>query len=115
MIDPVLSAIEKERRALRVRLEILDKMERDIKRAPQPTGIAVVRPHAPHGLLRAAIASALAKGRAFTSAELKARIRAAGYKHHINSQYFTKTLRVMVTDREVKKTPNGGHSTYALR
>jgi hypothetical protein len=115
MTDPVLSAIEKERRALEARLEVLDKMERDIRRAPRPAGIPLVQPRAPHGLLRAAIASALAKSGAVTSAELKTRIRGNGYKHHINSQYFTKILAEMVADREVKKVPNGGYSTYELK
>lgn len=115
MTDPILSAIEKERRTLQARLATLAAMERAIKKSPRPPGIAVLPPRAPNGLLREVVLKALKQTGPTTSAQLKAHIRKGGYEHPISGQYFTKTLKALVTDREVMKEPNGGYSTYALR
>jgi hypothetical protein len=114
MNDPMLDAIEKERKLLRDRLAALDEMERRIRRAPRPNGTAV-QVHAPTGALREAILSALGKSRApIYSSELKRAIREAGYSHSINGQYFTKTLRRLVGEKKARKVPNGAYSTYEL-
>lgn len=116
MTDPVLESIEKERQVLRARLDVLDEMERKLKRAPRPNGVIVVQPHAPAGVLREAILKTLRSARlAQTSADIKRIIRSSGYKHPINGQYFTKTMRALVGERILSKTENGGYSTYQLK
>lgn len=114
MIDPLLAAIEKERRALEARLEVLDEMERKVRRAPRPAGVVIVAPRAPWGHLRSVILKALGKNGPSTSAALKRSIKQSGYEYNISGQYFTKTLTALVGERKVRKAPNGGYSTYEL-
>lgn len=115
--DPVLIALLNERQLLERRLRVLDGIERQLRSAgpaPRPApGVGKTR--APNGELRNAIIAALKGAGPVMSAALKKRIRAAGYQHHMNGQYFTKHLRFLVKDKLVEKVPNGAYSTYKLR
>jgi hypothetical protein len=115
--DPVLDAVINERQLLERRIKVLDGIERQLRAAgpaPRPTpGVGTNR--APSGELRRAMLAALKGAGPVMSAALKKRIRSGGYEHHINGQYFTKTLRGLVKEKVVLKEPNGAYSTYALR
>lgn len=111
--DPVLAAIRTERKQLEQRLVVLLEMEQKL------TGTAprsLLRPEkAPAGELRKAQLAALRSAGDVTSSNLKKRVMDDGYPHHINGQYFTKTLRSLVSGKLVVKTENGAYSTYRLK
>lgn len=116
MSDPVLKAVENERRALRARLAALDEIERQLKRAPRPNGVVVVQPRAPSGALRDSMLAALRREkRPIMSRPLKLKVIHSGYDHHLNDQYWTKVLRSLVDEGIVTKTPNGSFSEYQLK
>lgn len=115
--DPIIAAITAEEQALEKRLVLLRETKRKLAEIDGftvpaiPTGGFV---RTPEGELKKAILEGLKRAGPIMMADLKRKIVEAGYPHHVNSQYATKTIKALVKQRVVKKVDNGPYSTYQL-